>query len=129
MAILIEHYGGKWPVWISPRQVQIIPISAQHSDHCKQIYDQLHENGWNVEMDQTDASLNKKVRNAQLKQFNYIAVIGDEEIESQTVDVRSRNGDRIGKFSVSEFEKRLIDEYPDSFPLPGTKSKKVMKKD
>ena len=92
MAILIEHLGGKWPVWLSPRQVKIVPISQQHEEYCKEVYEQLKSNGWEVELDLSDSSLNKKVRNAQLKQFNYILVAGDEEMNSKTVDIRSREG-------------------------------------
>lgn len=64
MAILIEHLAGKWPVWISPRQASIVPISAEHQEYCKQVYDKLQRNGWQVEIDLSDATLNKKVRNA-----------------------------------------------------------------
>ena len=64
MAILIEHLGGKWPLWISPRQVQIIPISNKHQEYCQKVNDDLKRSGWEVEMDLSEASLNKKVRNA-----------------------------------------------------------------
>ena len=63
--------------------------------------------------------MNKKIRNAQLKQFNYIVVAGDDELEGNFVDVRSRTGDRIGKKTIEELSALLASEYPESVPLPG----------
>ena len=88
MAILIEHLGGKWPLWLSPRQVRLCPLTSKHESYCRELEKELRDSGWEVDVDATDTSLNKKVRNAQLKQYNYIAVVGDEEVESRTVDVR-----------------------------------------
>ena len=78
----------------------------------------MRERGWEVEVDLSDSTLNKKVRNAQVQQFNYILVVGDEEVETSTVDVRSRDGSRPGKLSVADFEQIIISEYPPGVPLP-----------
>lgn len=78
----------------------------------------MHRNGWQVEIDQSDSTLNKKVRNAQLKQFNYILVAGKDEADSNTIDVRSRSGDRIGKLAIDDFEKHMLAEFPVGFPKP-----------
>lgn len=65
MAILIEHLGGKWPLWLSPRQVKVIPLHASHVEYCQKLYEDLKAKGWEVEIDaSTTLSLNKKVRNA-----------------------------------------------------------------
>jgi threonyl-tRNA synthetase len=64
IAILIEHLGGKWPLWLSPRQVRICPVSEAHRDYCSDLEKQLKSRGWEVELDATESSLNKKVRNA-----------------------------------------------------------------
>lgn len=104
IAILIEHLGGKWPLWLSPRQVRICPVSEAHRDYCSDLEKQLKSRGWEVELDATESSLNKKVRNAQLQQFNYILVVGDDEVENRTADVRQRDGKRLGKLSLEEFE-------------------------
>lgn len=64
IAILIEHLGGKWPLWLSPRQVRICPVSEAHRDYCSNLEQQLKSRGWEVELDATESSLNKKVRNA-----------------------------------------------------------------
>ena len=113
MAILIEHLGGKWPLWLSPRQVKICPISSAHNDYAKSIHKSLEDLGWHVELDISDTSLNKKVRTGQVKQFNYIVVVGDEEIQSGTVDVRSaRSNQRLDKMTVSEFHEFLSVQCP-----------------
>lgn len=64
---------------------------------------ELRDKGWEVDVDSSETSLNKKVRNAQLKQYNYIVVVGDEEVESRTIDVRQRDGHRMGKLTLSDF--------------------------
>ena len=118
IAILIEHLGGRWPLWLSPRQVKICSLTSRHNSYCKKLEEDLRQRGWEVEADLMDASLNKKVRNAQLKQFNYILVVGDEEVQAGTVDVRSRDGGRPGKLSLDEFEKLMVSQYPAGVPLP-----------
>ena len=92
LAILTEHVGGKWPFWISPRQVLVVPVSsARHMDRADEVRSILHENGYHVELDSSDNTLPKKIRNAQMAQFNFILVIGDREVESHTVSVRTRD--------------------------------------
>lgn len=90
-AILIEHYGGKWPFWLSPRQIMIIPISKVFKDYSKYVYDKIYENGFYVDIDSSDNTLNKMIRNAQIAQYNFIFVIGQEEVDSNTVMIRNRD--------------------------------------
>ena len=118
MAILIEHLGGRWPLWLSPRQVKICPVLSKHHSYVKDLEQRLHDNGWEVEIDLSEVSLNKKVRNAQIKQFNYILVVGDDEMEAETVDIRTREGERLGKITPQEFEKLMIQQYPEDVALP-----------
>lgn len=66
MAILIEHFGGKWPFWLSPRQISICTVSQEHEDYAKQIKNRLEQQGFYVEIDDTNSSLAKKIRNSQL---------------------------------------------------------------
>lgn len=96
IAILCEHTGGKWPFWLSPRQVKIIPISEKFLQYGESIYERLRLEGYAVELDRTNFTINKKVRNAQISQFNYIAVVGEEEAKAGAVDLRERdNKDRL----------------------------------
>lgn len=113
IAILTESYAGKWPFWISPRQVMVIPVGQNFDDYARQVKDQLHEAGFMVEVD-TDAgdTLNKKIRNAQLAQFNYILVVGEKEKSNGTANVRTRSNAVHGEASIPEIIeklKRLVD--------------------
>ena len=110
LAILTEHYAGKWPFWLSPRQCTICTVSDKFTPYAEKIFNKLKYEGYQVHLDKGGATLPKKVRNAQLEQYNYIIVVGEEEMNSNNVDVRSREGDRLGKFTVPkllEFFKSL----------------------
>ena len=107
IALMTEHYAGKWPFWLSPRQVKICPISEKFNEYCYAVYKRLHKEGFQVELDLTSNTLNKKVRNAQLEQFNFVAVCGEEEANSGCVDVRNRDNVREGKFRVDQFIEKL----------------------
>lgn len=115
IAILTESYAGKWPFWLSPRQVMIIPVSAHYDDYAKEVAGKLHENGFMVEVD-TDAgdTMNKKIRNAQLAQFNFILVVGEKEKSNGTVNVRTRANVVHGEASIEDLIKKfkaLQDRY------------------
>lgn len=96
LAILCEHTGGKWPFWLSPRQVKVIPISEKFIEYAEAVYERLKLEGYAAELDRTNFTINKKVRNAQVAQFNFIAVVGEEELKTGSVDLRERdNKDRL----------------------------------
>jgi threonyl-tRNA synthetase len=76
-AILIEHLAGKWPFFLSPKQVIICPISEKFADYCESVYLYLHKKGYQVELDCSNLTLNKKIRNHQLEQWNFILVAGE----------------------------------------------------
>ena len=119
MAILTEHLSGKWPLWLSPRQVAVLAVSEKSFDYCEaEIYAPLKAKGFEVELDRTSSSLNKKIRNAQLTQFNYILVAGEEEVATKTISVRERGGKTLGAMPVTAFVDLMLSEYPDSVPLP-----------
>ena len=118
MAILIEHYAGKWPFWLSPRQVCICTVSDKVNEWAEQVEIQLRLNGYQVFFDRSAATLQKKVRNAQLDQYNFIAVVGKEEVEGKTVDIRTREGERIGKFTID----KLIEHFKTLEPKPSKRA-------
>ena len=112
---MIEHLGGKWPFWISPRQVIVCPISEKALDYCESVYLYLHHQGFQCKLDTSQGSVNKKVRNAQLAQWNYILVAGEKEMANGTVDVRLRDGnERIGEWRIDDLAKHLhtLDPQP-----------------
>uniref|UniRef100_A0AAX7VCF5 threonine--tRNA ligase n=1 Tax=Astatotilapia calliptera TaxID=8154 RepID=A0AAX7VCF5_ASTCA len=101
MAILAENFGGKWPLWLSPAQVAVIPVGGNNESYGRQV--SFHEAGFMADLnDDEGATLNKKIRSAQLAQYNYIFVVGDKERESGTVNVRSRGGKQLGRRPTEE---------------------------
>lgn len=84
-AILTEHYAGKWPLWLSPRQAKICPVSEKFYEYAEKVSARLHASGFQVESDLSDRKLQKKIREAQLEQWNYILVVGQSELEEGTV--------------------------------------------
>lgn len=110
IGILIEHYAGKFPLWLSPVQVRILAIADRHNDYAKNIKLQYEEKEIRVEIDIRSESINKKVRDAQLDQINYILVVGDQEIEKQTVNVRTRNNEVVGAKDIIKFRDQLVKE-------------------
>lgn len=103
IAILAEHFGGKWPLWLSPAQVAVIPVGGNNEAYGTEVVQQFHAAGFMVDLSEDHgATLNKKVRAAQMAQYNYILVVGDKERESGTVSVRSRGGQQLGRRSREE---------------------------
>jgi threonyl-tRNA synthetase len=103
LAYLIEMYAGKFPCWMNPEQVRILPIADRHNEYCEQVKSQLKKAGIRATVDQASETLNKKVRNAQLDYVNFILVVGDKEVEAGTVTVRTRDNEVHGAQAVDEF--------------------------
>ncbi|KAL0746693.1 hypothetical protein Bca101_028695 [Brassica carinata] len=106
-AILLEHYKGKWPFWLSPRQAIVCPISKKSEGYALQVKKQIHEAGYHVDADITDRKIDKKVREAQLAQYNYILVVGETEAATGQVSVRIRDS---AAHSVKSIE-NLLEEF------------------
>lgn len=107
--ILTEHFAGKWPFWLSPRQVMVVPVMPMFNDYAIELQKKLKLQGIEIDTDLDDGStLNKKVRNAQLAQYNFIFVIGEKEKTSGTVNVRTRDNVVHGEFSVEDITEKLI---------------------
>uniref|UniRef100_A0A7N0TEI8 Anticodon-binding domain-containing protein n=1 Tax=Kalanchoe fedtschenkoi TaxID=63787 RepID=A0A7N0TEI8_KALFE len=90
-AILLEHYKGKWPFWLSPRQAIVCPVSEKSQAYGLKVRDLLHDAGYYVDADLSDRKIDKKVREAQLAQYNYILVVGEKEAVTGQVSVRVRD--------------------------------------
>ncbi|MEX0933355.1 MAG: threonine--tRNA ligase [Candidatus Paceibacterota bacterium] len=93
LAILIEHFAGKFPLWLSPTQIVLIPISETHYSETKLVAEKLEEAGIRVEVFGDNNSLGKRIRKAKLERVPYIGVLGDKEVESHTLTVESRDSD------------------------------------
>ena len=101
--VLIEHYGGAFPVWISPVQAMVIPIADRHNDAAHDVAVQLKAAGLRVEVDDGSDRMNAKIRNAQLQKIPYMLVIGDREAAESTVNIRLRTGEQKGTVPLAEF--------------------------
>jgi threonyl-tRNA synthetase len=110
LGVLIEHYAGKWPLWLAPVQVKVLPIADRHEEQAVKVIEELKQAGYRVELDARQESVGKKIRAAQLEQVPYMLVLGDKEIEAQAVAVRHRDEGDLGVMAVEDLKKRLSDE-------------------
>jgi len=102
-AILCEHTGGKWPFWLSPRQIRIIPIGKDERAYAQALADRLLLEGYSVSVDLSGDKLTKTIREAQVACYNYIAVVGKDEVEHKYVDLRDgEKSESIGKFTIEK---------------------------
>ena len=113
MGILIEHYGGAFPTWLAPTQVQIIPIADRHIEYATSLHNELSESGIRSGIDTRSERMNAKVRDAQIAKVPYMFIVGDRELESETVGVRLRSGEDLGPLSLKEMKKRISSEVED----------------
>jgi len=108
--ILIEHYGGAFPVWLAPIQAMVIPIADRHMEFAKQVEQQLKEAGIRTKVDERAERMNAKIRDAQNQKIPYMLVIGDREMEEGSVALRKRNGENPGAIPVADFIKLANEE-------------------
>ncbi|KAJ9188000.1 hypothetical protein P3X46_003402 [Hevea brasiliensis] len=109
-AILLEHYKGKWPFWLSPRQAIVCPVSEKSQPYAEEVRALIHDAGYYVDVDTTDRKIQKKVREAQLAQYNYILVVGEEEAKTGQVSVRVRDKSDHSVMSAESLLKHFKDE-------------------
>ena len=112
-AHLIEHYAGKFPLWLSPVQVKIVPVAERFVDYARSIGATYFKEGVRVEVDEGTETLNKKIRRAELERINYILVVGAKEQENKSVNIRTRDNVVEGEKKPDEFLKRLKQEILD----------------
>ena len=103
LSVIIEHFAGAFPFWLSPVQVKILPIAQAHKKYAREVFEKLKEEGVRVELDDSDESLGKKIRNGKIEKVPYMLVIGDKEKEKNLVMVESRDKGQIGQKSIEEF--------------------------
>ena len=108
--ILIEHFAGRFPLWISPLQVRVLSAADRHEEYALEVEREMTKAGLICDVDATSESINKKVRNAQLMQVNYILTVGDKEVENKTVALRTRDNVLHGEVKVSDLIASLCQE-------------------
>ncbi len=100
VAVLIEHFAGAFPVWLSPVQVAVIPIADRHADYCEAVAERLREAGLRVQVDSRAERMNRKIRDAQLQKTPYMLIAGDRDIKAGKVSVRLRTEEDLGAMTV-----------------------------
>lgn len=108
--ILVEHYAGAFPLWLSPIQVSVLTIAERHDDFAKKIYKALKENDIRAEINLENEKIGYKIREATVKKIQYLVIIGDKEVSENKITVRKRSGDNIGPFTIEEFVDIIKDE-------------------
>ena len=103
IGILTEQFAGAFPLWLSPVQVKVLPISERHHDYAEQVRAKLEAAGLRVESDLRSEKIGYKIREAQLQKIPYMLVVGDKECDNQTVSVRCRKEGDMGAMSVADF--------------------------
>lgn len=108
LTILIEHYGGAFPVWLSPVQVSVIPVSDKHLAYARKVYNKINDENIRVELSDEQKTVGNKIRQATLQKVPYMIIIGDQEIDdstsdSLTISVRTREGEDLGSKSLQDF--------------------------
>jgi threonyl-tRNA synthetase len=108
--VLIEHYAGAFPLWLSPVQVAIIPISEKHNSYAKKIEEELKENNVRTELENENETLGKKIRAAEMQKIPYLLIVGDKEIEAKSVSIRERGKGDTGKMPIDKFIDKIKEE-------------------
>jgi len=108
--ILIEHFAGRFPLWLSPVQVRIMTVADRHAPYAQELYKLFKDAGFQVDIDDSSESVGKKVRNAQLSQINYMLTIGDQEMDHKTINLRTRDNVVHGELQASDFIKIIEKE-------------------
>jgi len=108
--ILIEHYGGAFPVWLAPVQAIILPITDSQLDYAIEIDKKLHTNNIRVKVDDRNEKIGFKIREAELQKVPYMIIIGEKEVETGTISVRQRRKGDLGKFSIQDLINKISEE-------------------
>lgn len=110
LALLIEKYAGAFPMWLAPVQVKLLPVADRHLDYVYEIKKALEEKGMRVEVDGRSEKIGYKIREAQLEKVPYMFIIGDKDIEAQTVSVRHRKEGDLGAMKLEQFIEKAVEE-------------------
>ena len=110
LALLIEKYAGAFPMWLAPTQVKLLPVADRHLDYVYEIKNELEAKGMRVEVDSRSEKIGYKIREAQLEKVPYMFIIGDKDIEAQTVSVRHRKNGDLGAMKLEEFIEKAVEE-------------------
>jgi threonyl-tRNA synthetase len=110
IGILIEHFGGEFPLWLSPTQVVVIPVSQNFQKYSEDIFNQLKQNNIRVEFDERNEKVGYKIRDWELKKIPYMLILGEKEQSAKNISVRQHKKGDLGAFNLSDFIDKLATE-------------------
>ena len=110
IGFLLEHYAGNFPLWLSPKQISILPISDKFLEYAEKVAATLKSKGFRVKMDERAEKIGKKIRDAEMMKIPYMTVIGEKEVENQQISVRKHGKGDIGTFTIEDFAVLLQEE-------------------
>jgi threonyl-tRNA synthetase len=110
MAFLIEHYAGAFPLWLAPVQVVLLPIADRHAEYAKKVAQELQKAGIRAEVDVRSERLQAKIRDATLQKVPFMGIIGDKEVDDESISVRKRGGEDLGSLKIASFTKELQED-------------------
>ena len=110
IGILLEQYEGAFPVWLAPEQAVVMNITDNQADYAKNIKQSLQNSGFRAISDLRNEKIGFKIREHTIQKIPYLLVVGDKEVETQTVSVRARGGEDLGSMSIEVFKERLSQE-------------------
>jgi threonyl-tRNA synthetase len=108
--VLVEHYAGAFPLWLAPVQVSVLTISEKHAEYAEKIASGLFEKGIRAELDADSEKIGNKIRKSTVKKVPYAVVVGDKEMEQNSLSLRKRNGENVGPFAIDELISFLCEE-------------------
>ncbi len=108
LALLIEKYAGAFPLWLTPVQVKLLPIADRHLDYLYEVKKQLEDKGFRCEVDDRSEKIGYKIREAQLEKVPYMVVVGDKDIENNTISIRKRKEGDLGAMTVEQFLEKIV---------------------
>ena len=110
VAVLIEHCAGEFPLWLTPEQFIVLPISEKYEDYAKKVLESLNNSDIRGLIDSRDEKIGRKIRDAEMKKIPYMLIVGEKEMEEEKVSVRRHGQGDLGSMMVEEFENQLINE-------------------
>ena len=110
VAVLIEHTGGKFPLWLAPDQVVVMPISEKFNDYAQKLSDLLNNSDIRTVLDDRNEKIGRKIRDNELKKIQYLLIVGENEMNNNTVSVRRQGQGDMGTMSVEDFISKINEE-------------------
>jgi threonyl-tRNA synthetase len=110
VAVLIEHTGGKFPLWLTPEQAVVIPVSEKYNEYAKKVWELLNNCDIRTLIDDRNEKLGKKIRDNELKRIPYLLIVGEKEMEDSTISVRRQGEGDKGSMTVQQFSNHITNE-------------------